>query len=58
MLLLSSINYEDNENDMKIKKSKRFNKQNKNPERATHFLCGYHMTYFVKLDGNVMRVSL
>lgn len=40
------------------KKSKRFNKQNKTPERATHFLCGYHMTYFVKLDGNAMRVSL
>ena len=40
------------------KKSKRFNKQNKNPEFATHFLCGYHMTCFVKLDGNAMRVSL
>ena len=34
------------------KKSKRFNKQNKNSEGATHFLCRYCTTYVVKLDGN------
>ena len=34
------------------KKSKRFNKQNKNSEGATHFLCHCCTTYVVKLDGN------
>ena len=34
------------------KKSKRFNKQNKNSEDATHFLCRCCTTYVVKLDGN------